>query len=300
MLKRIFSFLKEDNRNVKDERSLFFSPFTIRELGGISLSMPGRIIFLYILLSLFSINLCLGNGDSNVSYNGQQVRGVYVDIIQVNLNSSRIKITPAVPKGFSDSQEYYPCQIFSTFINYYKPTAAINGTFFDMATYKPVGTIVIGGKLVNDGYIGTAVCIDKENQVTFHHVTGHQGSKIDWSPYEGAICSGPTLITEGEVIVNPEDEGFQDPAVFNANRRSAIGLTAYNKLLFVTVNSRIYLRTLAYIMQDLGCLYAVNLDGGTSCALYYRGDFLTNTSRPLSNVILIYENKKDIKVKSFR
>ena len=259
-----------------------------------------KLICFYMFLLFSMMALCYGKEVDAVSYNGQKVRGVYVHIVQVNLNSSDIKLTPAVVRGFSDSQGYYPARSFSSFIDYYKPTAAINGTFFDTITCRPVGTIVIGGKLVNNGYIGTAVCVDKENQVTFHHVSGQQGSRIDWSPFESVICSGPTLVTEGEVILNPADEGFQDPAVYSQNRRSAIGITSYNKLLLVTVESKVFLRTLAYIMKDLGCLYAVNLDGGTSSALYYKGKYLTYTSRSMSSVILVYGNKKKIKVKNFR
>ena len=259
-----------------------------------------RIILFYLFISFFSITFCYGKDGDAVSYNGQKVRGFYVHIVQVNLNISDVKITPAVVRGFSDSQGYYPARSFSNFINYYKPTAAINGTFFDTTTYKPVGTIVVGGKLVNNGYIGNAVCIDRENQITFHHVGGQQGSRIDWSPFEGAICSGPTLVTEGEVILNPADEGFKDPSLYSKNKRSAIGITAYNKLLLITVESKIYLRTLAYIMKDLGCLYAVNLDGGTSSALYYKGKYLTYTSRTMSSVILVYSNRKKINAKKFR
>jgi len=253
-----------------------------------------KIKFLFTLLFIILVHTVSAGADSsNVSYIKEKVRGVYVDIIQINLNSPDIKITPAVPENFSSASGSYPLESFSGFIADYKPTAAINGTYFDTITHRPVGSLVIGGKIVYNGCIGVAVCIDKENQVTFHHTGGSMGDKLDWSYFEGVICSGPSLVTEGEIDLKPSHEGFKDPAVYMANRRSCIGITEYNKLLLVTVKNSVTLRKLAHIMQDLGCLYAVNLDGGSSSALYYRGSYITSCGRSISNVILVYEDKKN-------
>jgi len=259
-----------------------------------------KTIILCLFLILFLPSLTSGKEASNITYDKKKVRDRYVDLVYINLNSPKIKVTPALTAGFSDAKKKYPLQSFTKFVEYYKPTAAINGTYFDTHTHKPVGTIVIERELVNNGSTGIAVCIDKDNQVTFHHLSGKLGSNIDWSPFESVICSGPSLITEGEVELNPRGEGFKDPAVYNSNRRSAIGLTPYNKLLFVTVKSKVTLKKLSFIMKDLGCIYAVNLDGGTSSALYYRGTHITKTSRKMSNVILVYEDRNKIKVKGFK
>lgn len=242
------------------------------------------IIFIFV---IFSLKTCYGA--SSISYYTKNIRGIYIDIIQINLNDDNIHITPAVPSGFSDKKGYYPVQSFRRFIKQYMPSAAINGTYFDTVTYKPVGTIVIKGKLVNNGCIGIAVCIDEDNQVTFHHINGKSGSKIDWSPFSGALCSGPSLIAEGKLELYPRDEGYKDPSIYKNNRRSAIGITGYNKLLLVTIKQSVSLRSLAYVLKELGCVYAVNLDGGGSSALYYKGKYITSTSRTLSNVILVYE-----------
>jgi len=56
--------------------------------------------------------------------------------------------------------------------------------------------------------------------------------------------------------------------------RSALGLTKDNKLLMVTVSSA-KIEDLATIMQKLGAYNAMNIDGGASSGLYYKGKLLT-------------------------
>lgn len=53
--------------------------------------------------------------------------------------------------------------------------------------------------------------------------------------------------------------------------RSAISVTKDNKLLLLTVNQAT-IKDLAEIMKDLGAKEAMNLDGGASSRLYYRGN----------------------------
>jgi exopolysaccharide biosynthesis protein len=42
-------------------------------------------------------------------------------------------------------------------------------------------------------------------------------------------------------------------------------------------------------MQALGCEQALNLDGGASMAMYYRGRTVLSPGRKLTNVLLVYE-----------
>jgi hypothetical protein len=88
-----------------------------------------RITGLYIFLSFSTMAFCYSKEGDAVSYNGQKVRGFYVHIVQVNLNSSIIKVTPAVVRGFSDSQGYYPARSFSSFIDYYNLRQLLTALF---------------------------------------------------------------------------------------------------------------------------------------------------------------------------
>jgi hypothetical protein len=91
--------------------------------------------------------------------------------------------------------------------------------------------------------------------------------------------------------VDPRTEGFRDPALFRPNPRTAIGLTARNKLLLVAVTRSIYLSDLARVLKELGAVDAVSLDGGSSTALWYRGKYPATPRRALTHIIAVYESE---------
>ena len=95
---------------------------------------------------------------------------------------------------------------------------------------------------------------------------------FDWEKIDAAIGGGPMLVQDGAVSVG--EEGFA-PKAFVAARhpRTAIGRTAEGDLLLVTVDGRSSLSVgaslseLAATMRRLGCVEAMNLDGGGSTAM---------------------------------
>ncbi|MCD6352489.1 MAG: phosphodiester glycosidase family protein, partial [Armatimonadetes bacterium] len=107
--------------------------------------------------------------------------------------------------------------------------------------------------------------------------------------FESVLAAGPTLVRNGEVSVNPRAEGFTDPHVLGLASRCAVGLTSANKLVFVATEQEISLRRLAKALRRLGCVEAINLDGGTSTALYYRGRWVISPGRWLVNMLAVFE-----------
>ncbi|MBI2265426.1 MAG: phosphodiester glycosidase family protein [Armatimonadetes bacterium] len=191
--------------------------------------------------------------------------------------------------GYRKTREKYPAERFSSMIRRLNPIAAINGTYFDTITKRPVGTIVINGQLVHVGDRGTAMCLDSNNRVEFLLTSGIPGTAMDWTRYRTVISTGPTLVRNDRIYLYPRAEKFKDPAVYARARRSAVGVTMENKLLLVTVKRKITLRQLARIMKALGARDAVALDGGTSSGLYYRGKMVTKPGRTLTNILSVYE-----------
>ena len=218
-----------------------------------------------------------------ISYTATTVRGIPVNLIYVRLDDARIRLRPAIAGGGIGAVES-----FGSFIHRLSPVAAINGTFFCNETYRPIGDIVIDNRLVYFGGMGTGICIAPGNKVEF--VTSLQGRHTDWSKYDAVICSGPRLLVDDRMVVDPATEGFRDSHVLGIARRTAIGLTSMNRLLMVNTKRPCSLSTLAYIMRDLECVDAVNLDGGSSVAMYYRGRTVTRPSRALTNLLLVYED----------
>lgn len=228
-------------------------------------------------------------GGKPMSWMSMTVRDIPVNLIYIRLDDPRIRLRPAIAAGGVGSTES-----FGSFVHRLNPTAAINGTFFCKETYLPIGDIVIDNRLAYFGGMGTGICIAPGNKVEFIPVL--QSRHTDWSKYETVVCSGPRLLLDNRIVVDPRTEGFHDPHVLGSGRRTAIGLTSMNRLLLLNTKRPCSLSKLAYIMRDLDCIDAVNLDGGSSVAMYYRGRTITHPSRALTNLLLVYEDSQSARM----
>jgi exopolysaccharide biosynthesis protein len=152
--------------------------------------------------------------------------------------------------------------------------------------------MVARGELLTEGRVGNTLMIDKSNQANLALTAGHAGRNLNWNGTHFAVSAGPTLVYRGQVALDPYSEGFSDPGLFRQARRSAVGVTANNKLMLVTVNSHVSLLRLAWMMQDLGCVSALNLDGGSSTGLYYKGRMLSSPKRLLTNLIAVHVRRE--------
>ncbi len=216
-----------------------------------------------------------------VSYALKNVNGVHLHVIEVDLNDRRVVVSPAIAaRGIGRAEE------FSSFISRLKPTAAINGTFFGKRDLRPVADIVIEGKLVNFGGIGTAAAFCRDG-VDFIRVP--KSRHVDWSEHRAALGGGPLLVWEGFAKPMPGGEGFGDPHVFaRAAPRTAIGITRNNHLLLVATARGTSLGKLALALRSLGAVYAFNLDGGASTGMWFGGRMIVRPRRPLTNVLCVY------------
>lgn len=222
---------------------------------------------------------------ASVSYGTRSAAGVTAHVITVELNDPKVKLSVTVPKLFPGGDES-----FTSMVKRSGAVAAINGTFFSKGSLLPIGDIVSDGTLLYEGRMATAMAVTPKNKVLFGRVVW--GHSADWTGYETVLECGPTLLKQGKVDLKLEQEGFHDPHVLGAANRSAVGLTADNHLLLVCVTSGVTLSKLAQMMKALGCVEAMNLDGGASMAMYYRGRVVLPAGRNLTNILVVSENGK--------
>lgn len=122
----------------------------------------------------------------------------------------------------------------------------------------------------------------------------------DWleQGFEHIIGGGPRLVKNGVVSITGEQEQFQADVLRGRAPRTALGITADNRLLLVTVNGRqpgisigLTLHELAELMIDLGAIDAMNLDGGGSTTMVIRNQVLNLPSdgieRSVSNALVV-------------
>ncbi|MGC9317775.1 MAG: phosphodiester glycosidase family protein, partial [Armatimonadota bacterium] len=218
-----------------------------------------------------------------VGYRTEFVNGFGCHIVQVNLGSPTVKVTPILSLRFPGGAEP-----MMELCRRERPVAAVTGTFFSKTTLLPVGDIVIDGRLEYFGGMGSAIALTPGNEVVFERLP--YGRRQDWGPFESVLACGPLLLAQGEVALAPRHEHFEDPHVLGRASRTAVGLTPMNKLLMVVTREQISLWELAKIMRSLGCIDAINLDGGSSTGMYYRGSVVVGPARSLVNVLAVYED----------
>ncbi|AYO30308.1 hypothetical protein D2962_06460 [Biomaibacter acetigenes] len=177
-------------------------------------------------------------------------------------------------------------------------SATVNGKSvkLDKAPLVYKGTTMVPVRFVSEA-LGEAVEWDQNARSVYIGGRAHFSPEFEpastdksfWQKAAGALGVGPRLITDGKITVDPISEGFSSEKILSYSMaRSAIGVTANNMLLMVTVN-RATIRELVSIMHSLGAYNAMNLDGGASSGLYYGGRYLTAPGRDLSNALIIYK-----------
>ncbi|MEO5650249.1 MAG: phosphodiester glycosidase family protein [Ginsengibacter sp.] len=119
-----------------------------------------------------------------------------------------------------------------------------------------------------------------------------------------AVGGGPVLVQNGEIkITNNEEMKFSGKAINDRHPRTAIGYTKDNQLIILVCEGRsetaagLTLTQEAKILKDLGCVEALNLDGGGSSCMLINGKE-TNTpsskgvQREVPSVFLIFDDTR--------
>lgn len=131
----------------------------------------------------------------------------------------------------------------------------------------------------------------------FKSVGGVKGPAVNWDNMRTTIGAGPTLLKGGKILANGKSEGFSEDKI-NKNRaqRSFAGITRNNILIIGTVPN-VNVKELAEIAKAIGVVNGINLDGGASSSLYFKGKYITTPGRKLSNALVITKlNSQPIRV----
>ncbi|MCS7225189.1 MAG: phosphodiester glycosidase family protein [Armatimonadetes bacterium] len=229
-----------------------------------------NLIFLVIFQGLLGSTV-----SGQVSYRiGVRILGEKVHYVVVNPMSSDLVVTPVYVPGGAP---------FSTMVALYRPMVAINGSFFNIKTMRPVGDVVIASNHIQKGFLRTALLL----QGPFAFILTLPNDADLTGRVDAVLACGPRLLREGRVGVFPAAEGFKDKSLYRPARRSAVGVTLTGKLILAVVATPTTLTKTAQVMKTLGCWDAMNLDGGTSSALYVDGKFVVRPGRNLVTALMV-------------
>ncbi len=126
-----------------------------------------------------------------------------------------------------------------------------------------------------------------------------KSTQKSWNNMPFVVSAGPLLIHKKNKIMDFKREQIHAAFINDRYARTAIGLLADGRWVFV-VAERSFLQDteglsiieLRDFMYSIGCVEAVNLDGGGSSAMYLHGaDDLTANERPVVDALLVLEKK---------
>ena len=197
----------------------------------------------------------------------------FISVLDIDLSDGKVKIDiPYVKSGFLKTSEGA--------INS-RATAAVNGSFFD--TSVGGSTVFLKKEDVIINTTRTGFTPYRENAGFGVNKAGDvfiiQRPSTGWQSAEAysLLVSGPLLVYDGTLVP-------QINQAFNTNRhpRTAIGVTADNHIIAVVVDGRfsesngMTTKEMSIVMKDLGCVSAMNLDGGGSSTMWIKNRGVVN------------------------
>lgn len=166
--------------------------------------------------------------------------------------------------------------------------AAVTGTFFAPRSQTPVADVVVDGTVVAKGARGSVIAADWYGNV--HIFDSGYAQAVDWFEYRYALRGAVRLVRDGRVAPDPKAQHFRDSRIWGRAPRVAAGTTRTGKLVLVATSQNVTLSELGRAMVAAGAVNAVNLDGGGSTAMYYKGRLVVAPKRKLSNLLLICQS----------
>ena len=103
------------------------------------------------------------------------------------------------------------------------------------------------------------------------------------------VSGGPRLVKNGDICTTLEDFYKTSRFTTEATTRTAIGRDSKDNLIIIST-PKATIQQLRELMHTLGCVDAINLDGGASTALAVNGKILRAPGRNLTTTLQIFVN----------
>lgn len=163
-----------------------------------------------------------------------------------------------------------------------KPDILCNGGFFALSSGATVFNFKDEGKTIsNNAQYRWGIGI-KDGDLKF--------GCIDYEDFEDFISAYPPLVEEGKAI----EITYAKELDYKA-RRTMLGYNDNNIFVVAIEGGGANFAEIQAFMLGLGCLYAINLDGGGSTKILEKGKGLTSVlyNRAVDNVVAVYLKKEN-------
>lgn len=200
--------------------------------------------------------------------------------------------------------------------NQYGAAAAVNGGFWklngDPAGILKINNLWYGFSVKPRGAIGWTrngqkVLIDRlltlhsEDEVEIIPASDPPLTPEEWKEMDHIVGGTPVLVSKGQLIEDYSSEQTLKSFLTKKHPRTAVGIRANGEWVFVVVDGYFHhlfggmkMKKLAKLMLDLGCIDALNLDGGGSSTMVVNGIVINSPSEKreeaVSDAILIFSH----------
>ncbi|MBW4626141.1 MAG: phosphodiester glycosidase family protein [Brasilonema octagenarum HA4186-MV1] len=151
----------------------------------------------------------------------------------------------------------------------------------------------IAVRIPQDGYLLTLRGNTTSNPATLPvgssiRITSSTGPTA-FGSYSHIVGAGPLLLQNRQIVLDGKSEKFSNAFITQKAIRSGICTTTTGNLIIAAVHNRVdgggpTLAEHAQLMQLLGCVDALNLDGGSSTSLYLGGQLLDRSPNTVARV----------------
>ena len=149
----------------------------------------------------------------------------------------------------------------------------------NLKQYFPIRTGFASTNYYRAPKVGTAVTMTPRL-----HGTSEESVPLDH--VVSMISGAPRLVENGQICTTLE-AGFQEARfTTSVTPRTAIGKLPNGKLVIVSTGAA-SIQQMRELMLQLGCIEAVNLDGGASTALAYQGKIIRSPGRQLTTTLQV-------------
>ncbi|NLV85791.1 MAG: phosphodiester glycosidase family protein [Clostridiales bacterium] len=208
----------------------------------------------------------------------------------------------------------WPCYELNSIAQTYSNSVIYTPAYGSVLNIKTDATAVTitNGRVssVSPCYAGDSLSIPEDGYIlwlggdytsTSYYTAPEIGDKVSLTPYlfkadeegfsaEGlkSLISGAPRLVKGSAIETYLDEGFSEARFTTASTpRTAVGTLPDGKLVLVSVQSAT-IQKMREMMHTLGCVDAINMDGGASTAMYYKGSYIRSSGRNLTATLQVF------------
>ncbi|MFT4092276.1 MAG: phosphodiester glycosidase family protein [Niabella sp.] len=207
------------------------------------------------------------------------------NLFQANENISYVEIKNNGKYEFDMAAEPKQLKTVTEFVKSKNAIAAVNGNFFDVKNGGAVDFTRVDGVVINTNRKG------KDEKLSFNQKAAVviSNRRVNIKKWDGLVnweewLKEPDVMLNGPLLMLNKVNEHPDTTEFYTARhpRTCVGITKKNKVILLVVDGRnthsagMTLAELTKIMRWLGCVSAINFDGGGSSTLWIKDKGVIN------------------------